>query len=75
MDNRNLRGGRDRDSVSANQTYEVRYLSEKFGVERQIVLDAIRACSGNRRLIEDYLKERTGRGRGNNISDGRNAPE
>ncbi|HRO42145.1 MAG TPA: DUF3606 domain-containing protein [Flavipsychrobacter sp.] len=74
MDNMNFRGGRDRDRVSANQPYEVRYLSEKFGVEKQIVMDAIKACSGKRKLIEDYLKERTGRGRGDNLSDARNAP-
>lgn len=75
MDNMNLRGRSDRDRVSANQPHEVRYLSEKFGVEKQIVVEAIRACSGNRRLIENYLKERTGRGRGDNLTDGRNAPE
>lgn len=75
MDNKNLRGGRDRERVAAAQLHEVRYLSEKFGVEKQIVMDAIRACAGNRQLIEDYLKERTGRGRGNNLTDGRSAPE
>lgn len=75
MDSKNLRGGSDRERVAANQAYEVRHLTEKFGVEKQIVLDAIRACNGNRRLIENYLKERTGRGRGNGFSDGRNAPE
>jgi len=74
MDNTNLRGGRDRGRVSGSQPHEVRYLSEKFGVEKQIVMDAIRACSGQRELIEDYLKERTGRGRGDQFTDGRSAP-
>jgi len=74
MDNTNLRGGRDRNRVSANQPHEVRYLTEKFGVERQIVMDAIRSCGGDRKLIEEYLKERTGRGRGNSLGESRNAP-
>ena len=75
MDNMNLRGGRDRNRVSAGQPHEVRYLCEKFGVEKQVVMDAIRACNGDRNNIEEYLKERTGRGRGSSFDDVRNAPE
>lgn len=74
MDNRNLRGGRDRSRVAAGQPHEVRYLCEKFGVEKQIVMDAIRACGNNRIEVEEYLKERTGRGR-TGFSGSRNAPE
>lgn len=74
-DNKDIRGGRDRDRVAAGQPYEVRRLCEKFGVEKQIVMDAIRSCGNDRSKIEEYLKERTGRGRGNSsFNDGRNPP-
>jgi hypothetical protein len=72
-DNKDLRHGRDRDRVSSSQPYEVSYLSEKFGVEKEIVKDAIKACGGSRDRIEEYLTERTGRGRGN-LGGSQNAP-
>ena len=72
-DNKNMRHGRDRDRVSSGQPYEVSYLSEKFGVEKEIVLDAIQTCGNSRDKIEEYLNERTGRGRGN-LGGGQNAP-
>lgn len=73
-DNKNIRGRNDRNRVAAGEPYEVNYLCEKFGVERQIVMDAIKTCGNDRQQIEDYLKERTGRGR-SNFSDGRNSPQ
>lgn len=74
-DNKNIRGGRDRDRVSSMQPYEVSYLSEKFGVEKDIVVDAIKTCGPSRQKIEEYLNERTGRGRGNLGSSAQNAPQ
>jgi len=73
-DNMNYRGSRDRDRVSGHQSYEVRHLCEKFGVEKQIVMDALRTCGNNRSEIEEYLKQRTGRGRTGGYDGARNAP-
>jgi hypothetical protein len=73
-DNKNMRHGRDRNLVSSSQPYEVRYLSEKFGVEKEIVLDAIQSCGNDRSKIEEYLNERTGRGRGGSLGGSQNPP-
>jgi hypothetical protein len=73
-DDKKLRGGRDRNRVSGSEPYEVRYLTEKFNVSRDIVMDAIQSCGNDRSRIEEYLKERTGRGRGD-LNAGQNGPE
>jgi hypothetical protein len=69
-DNKKLRGARDRDRVSGSEQYEVRYLTEKYNVSRDIVMEAIQSCGNSRSQVEKYLKERTGRGRGDLTQNG-----
>jgi predicted DNA-binding protein YlxM (UPF0122 family) len=57
-DNRNNRGGRDRQRVAAGEDYEVRHVAEKFNVSTQQVTGAIRATGGNRKDVEAYLKQK-----------------
>jgi len=46
------------------QQMEVIYLSQKYGVEKQVVLDAFNSCGKDHDRIKQYLLERTGKGRG-----------
>lgn len=62
-------------SISPDNAYEIKTLGEKFDVGTEIVIDAIRYCNGEKQKIEEYLKERTGKGRGNDFFSTRNAPQ
>jgi hypothetical protein len=57
-DNRNNRGGRDRQRVAAGQDWEVRHVAEKHGVSTQQVTGAIRAVGNNRKDVETYIKQK-----------------
>jgi len=41
-DNKDIRDGRDRSRVSGEESYELAYLEEKFGVDRETVKEAIK---------------------------------
>jgi len=56
-DDKQKTGGRDRERVAANQDYEVRFLSEKFGVSAETVRQAIRAVGNDRAKVEAYLSQ------------------
>jgi len=58
-DNRNKRGGTDRQRVAGGQSWEVRHMAEKFNVSSQQVSGAIRAVGNGRKEVESYLKQRT----------------
>lgn len=58
-DSRNNRGGRDRQRVAGGQTWEVRYMAEKFNVSSQQVTGAIRAVGNGRKDVEAYLKNKS----------------
>ena len=58
-DNRNNRGGRDRQRVAGGQSWEVRHVAEKFNVSSQQVTGAIRAVGNSRKEVESYLKQKT----------------
>jgi hypothetical protein len=58
-DNRNNRGGRDRQRVAAGEKWEVSYMAEKFGVSSQQVSGAVRAVGNNRKDVEAYLKQKS----------------
>ena len=58
-----------------NQRMEVNFLCEKYNVGRNIVMDAYEFCGDNPDLIDQYLSERTGRGRGSSLDPGQNGPK
>lgn len=50
-------GKPDRDRINTSEDYEVRYWSEKFGVSREELLDAVKSSGSNSAdAIEAYLK-------------------
>jgi len=58
-DNTSNTGSPDRDRISTSEDYEVRYWSEKFGVSRQELIDAVKASGSNSPdKVEAYLKEK-----------------
>ncbi|WP_116788576.1 DUF3606 domain-containing protein [Flavobacterium psychrotrophum] len=58
-DNTSNTGSPDRDRISTSEDYEVRYWSEKFGVSKQELIDAVKASGSNSPdKVEAYLKER-----------------
>ena len=70
---RNTPFGRDKEWENIHLS-EIQFISEKFDVAQEIVTDAIRACGYDREKIEKYLRERTGRGRGE-LGENNNAPK
>lgn len=57
-DNKNKRGGQDKNRVAGGQAWEVNYMKEKFGVSGQQVAGAIKAVGNNRSDVEKYLKNK-----------------
>ncbi|MFP9097731.1 DUF3606 domain-containing protein [Flavobacterium sp. RHBU_24] len=58
-DNKSKTGSPDRDRISTSEDYEVQYWSEKFGVSRQELIDAVNASgSNNPDRVEKYLKSK-----------------
>ena len=50
-------GSPDRDRISTTEDYEVRYWSDKFGVSKQELIDAVEASGSNSPdKVEAYLK-------------------
>lgn len=61
-DNRDLKGGQDRQRVAANEDYEVSYLAEKLNVSSEEVKRAIEQVGNSREKVEEHLR---GNGRNN----------
>ncbi|RYY86387.1 MAG: DUF3606 domain-containing protein [Chitinophagaceae bacterium] len=57
-DNKNLRDGRDRSRVSAEEKYEVQHLAEKFNVSADEVRRVIEEVGNSREKIEERLRGR-----------------
>jgi hypothetical protein len=55
-DKKDLRDGRDRDSVSGSDDYEVRYFKEKMNVSAEEVRKAIKEVGNNREKLEEYFR-------------------
>jgi translation elongation factor EF-Ts len=51
-------GGLDRERVSAEEEYEIKYLREKTGASREQILEAIRRVGHNREDVMNYLKSK-----------------
>jgi predicted nucleotidyltransferase len=55
------RGGRDRQRIDVNQDYELRDWSDKFGVSKEELKEAVKAVGDDASKVEQHLKERGGR--------------
>ncbi len=58
-DNKNIRDGRDRSQIDANDNDELSYVQEKLGVTREQVQDAIAAVGNSREKVEEYLSKKS----------------
>ena len=54
-DNPNARGSQARSRISMEQDHEVRYWTEKFGVDRQRLQEAVNAVGNSAEAVENYL--------------------
>jgi len=55
-DNLQSRGGQDRKRINVNQDYELRDWSEKFGVTKERLKEAVQAVGDQADKVEQYLK-------------------
>ena len=59
-DDKNQRGPQDASRVALGEDYEVRYWSERFGVSRDRLEEAVRAVGNGTDAVEAFLsRERT----------------
>ena len=56
-DDLNDRGAQDRARVSIGEDHELAYWSEKFGVSREKLTEAVGAVGNSARAVGDYLAE------------------
>lgn len=57
MDNKQQVGAPDRDRINVNEDYEVQYWSEKFGVSRDELRDAVEAAGTSVEKVKAYLNK------------------
>jgi hypothetical protein len=57
MDNKERVGSPDRDRINVNEDYELQYWSEKFGVSRDELKEAVEAAGTTAQAVEEYLKK------------------
>jgi hypothetical protein len=55
-DNLKSSGGQDRKRINVNQDYELRDWSEKFGVTKERLKEAVQAVGDQAEKVEQYLK-------------------
>ncbi len=65
----------DNRNVSQVNKDIIEYLSHKYDVSEHVVEEGIAACKEDRTLIDAYLAERTGRGRGTDFRKRAGLPE
>ena len=58
-DDKNVRAPQDSSRVAMGEEYEVRYWTERFGVSRERLQEAVSAVGNGVERIEEYLRERT----------------
>ena len=56
VDEKTLRSPEDRSRIALGEDYEVRYWTDKFGVSRQRLEEAVRAVGNSATAVEQYLK-------------------
>ncbi len=55
-DNKDIRDGRDRSQVDRNDTNELQYIADKYGVSIEDIKAIISRAGNNRRDIENELE-------------------
>ncbi|HEX6333134.1 MAG TPA: DUF3606 domain-containing protein [Flavisolibacter sp.] len=55
-DNKNIRDGRDRSRVDANEDYELRHIAEKHGVSIEEVKKVVGRVGNSREKVEEELR-------------------
>ena len=60
MDDKNKKGPEDSSRINVNEDYELQYWSEKFGVSREELKNAVAKAGVSSKAVEDIFK-----GRGN----------
>jgi hypothetical protein len=55
-DNTQKSGGQDRKRINVNQDYELRDWSDKFGVTKERLKEAVKAVGDNADKVRDYLQ-------------------
>ena len=58
-DNRNNKGGRDRQRVAGGQKHEVSYMSKKTGSSTEEVKKAVKSAGNGRSAVEKKLRDRS----------------
>jgi len=61
-DNLQNRGGQDRKRIDVSQDHELRDWSERFGVTREQLKEAVQAVGTQADRVEEFLKGRGERG-------------
>lgn len=57
-DDKNVRGGQDRQRINTNQDYEVRDWAKKFGVSEDELKSAVAQVGNQAEAVERHLKGR-----------------
>jgi hypothetical protein len=57
-DDKSKRGPPDRDRISLNEDYEVRYWSEALGVTKEQLSAAVKAVGNSADKVREHLKKR-----------------
>ena len=57
MDNKSKVGTPDRNLINVNESYELSYWAEKFGVKPQQLKDAVKAVGTSAKEVEAHLKK------------------
>lgn len=63
-DDPKLRGGQDRERINVNQDHELRDWSQKLGVTKEQLKEAVQAVGDRADKVEQHLKQRGGRASG-----------
>jgi hypothetical protein len=58
MDDKKKTGRADDSRINVNESYELQYWSEKFGVTRDELRAAVQAVGDRADKVEEYLKSR-----------------
>lgn len=57
MDSKQNTGSPDRDRINVNEDYELQYWSEKFGVSRDELKEAVKAAGTSVEAVQKHLNK------------------
>ena len=58
MDDKNTQGPQDRSRINVNESYELQYWSERFGISREELKNVVDKVGVSVSAVEDALKNR-----------------